>query len=68
MDDNDCGGIGGMEIGMGIRSTRRKPAPVTLSTTNPHDLTRVRNRAAAVGNRLLTAWGMARLKLTTKIK
>jgi hypothetical protein len=34
--DGDCGEIGGMKIGRGNRSTRRKPAPsVTLSTTNP---------------------------------
>jgi hypothetical protein len=31
--DGDCGEIGGMKIGKGNRSTRRKPA--TLSTTNP---------------------------------
>jgi hypothetical protein len=29
-DDNDCGAIGGMIIGKGNRSTRRKPAPVLL--------------------------------------
>jgi hypothetical protein len=35
--DGDCGEkIGGMMIGRGNRSTRRKPAPnSTLSTTNP---------------------------------
>jgi hypothetical protein len=34
--DGDCGEIGGMKIGTGNRSTRRKPAPsATLSTTNP---------------------------------
>jgi hypothetical protein len=34
--DGDCGEIGGMMIGRGNRSTRRKPAPLaTLSTTNP---------------------------------
>jgi hypothetical protein len=32
--DGDCGEIGGMKIGRGNRSTRRKPAP-ELSTTNP---------------------------------
>jgi hypothetical protein len=34
--DDDCGEIGGMKIGMGNRSTRRKPALVPLlSTINP---------------------------------
>jgi hypothetical protein len=32
----------------------------TLSTTNPHGLTKVRTRGAAVGSRWLTAWAMAR--------
>jgi hypothetical protein len=32
-DDGDCGAIGGMKIGRGNLSTRRKPAP--LFTTNP---------------------------------
>jgi hypothetical protein len=33
---SECGAIGGMRIGRGNRSTRRKPAPVkTLYTTNP---------------------------------
>jgi hypothetical protein len=27
IDENDCGAIGGMKIGRGNRSTRRKPAP-----------------------------------------
>jgi hypothetical protein len=35
IDDGDCGAIGGMKIGRGNRSTRMKPAPVPLSTTNP---------------------------------
>jgi hypothetical protein len=29
-DDDDCGAIGGMKIGRGNRSTRRKPTPVPL--------------------------------------
>jgi hypothetical protein len=33
IDDGDYGAIGGIKIGRGNRSTRRKPAP--LSTTNP---------------------------------
>jgi hypothetical protein len=33
--DGDCGEVGGMKIGRGHRSTRRKPAPAPLlSTTN----------------------------------
>jgi hypothetical protein len=34
--DGDCGEIGGIRIGRGNRSTRRKPAPAPLlSITNP---------------------------------
>jgi hypothetical protein len=34
--DDECGAVGGMRIGMGNRSTRRKPVPsATLSTINP---------------------------------
>jgi hypothetical protein len=29
-DDDDCGAVGGMRIGKGNRSTRRKPDPVPL--------------------------------------
>jgi hypothetical protein len=57
IDDGDCGEIGGMKIGRGNRSTRRKPAPAPLC---PHDQTRVRTRAAAVGSQRLTAWALAR--------
>jgi hypothetical protein len=36
IDEDDRGAIGGMKIGRGNRSTRRKPCPsATLSTTNP---------------------------------
>jgi hypothetical protein len=30
IDDGDCGAIGGMKIGRGNRSTRRKPTPAPL--------------------------------------
>jgi hypothetical protein len=60
-DDDDCGAIGGMRTGRVNRSTRRKPAPVPLRPPQiPHDLTRARTEAAAVGSRRLTAWAMAR--------
>jgi hypothetical protein len=40
IDDDDCGATGGMNIGRGNRSTRRKPAPVPLRPPQiPHDLT-----------------------------
>jgi hypothetical protein len=43
------------------RSTRRKPALITLCPPQiPHDLSRVRKRAAAVGSRPLISWAMAR--------
>jgi hypothetical protein len=36
--DGDCGEIGGMKIGRGYRSTRRKPAPAPLCPPQfPHD-------------------------------
>jgi hypothetical protein len=30
IDEGDCGAIGGMKIGRGNRSTRRKPAPASF--------------------------------------
>jgi hypothetical protein len=36
--DSDDGEIGGMMIGRGNRSTRRKPAPVPLRPPQPHTL------------------------------
>jgi hypothetical protein len=63
MDDEECGAVGGMRIGRGNRSTRRKLALVPLCAPQiPHDLTWVRTRAAAVGSRRLTAWAMARIE------
>jgi hypothetical protein len=51
--EDDCGAIGGMKIGMGNRSTRRKPAPAPLCPPQmPLDQTRDRTRAAAVGSQL----------------
>jgi hypothetical protein len=36
--DGDCGEIGGMKIGRGNQSTRRKPSPELLCTPQiPHD-------------------------------
>jgi hypothetical protein len=56
MIDDDNGAVGGMRIGRGNRSTRRKPAPVPLCPPQiPHDMTWDRTRAAAVGSRRLTA-------------
>jgi hypothetical protein len=56
VDDGDCGAIGGIKIGRGNRSTRRKPAPASLCPPQiPHDQTRARTRAAAVGSQRLTA-------------
>jgi hypothetical protein len=61
INEGDCGAIGGMKIGRGNRSTRRKPAPAPLCSPQiPHDQTRARTRAAAVGSQRLTAWAMAR--------
>jgi hypothetical protein len=61
IDEDECGAIGGMKIGRGHRSTRRKPAPAPLYPPQiPHDQTLARTRAAAVGSKRLTAWAMAR--------
>jgi hypothetical protein len=61
--DYDDGEFGGMKIGMGNRSTRRKPAPAPLCPPQiPLDQTRVQTRAAAVVSQRLTAWAMARPK------
>jgi hypothetical protein len=63
IDDGDCGATDGMKNGRGNRGTRRKPAPVPLCPPQiPHDLTRVRTRAAAAGSQRLTAWAMTRPK------
>jgi hypothetical protein len=54
--NDDYRAVGGMKIGRGNRSTRRKPAPVPLCPPQiPHDLTRDRTRAGAVGSQRLTA-------------
>jgi hypothetical protein len=56
IEDGDCGAIGGMKIDRGNRSTRRKPAQAPLCPPQiPHDQTRARTRAAAVGSQRLTA-------------
>jgi hypothetical protein len=61
MRDDESGAVGGMRIGRGSRSTRRKPAPIPLWPLQvAHDLTWARTRAAVVGSRWLTSWVMAR--------
>jgi hypothetical protein len=67
MIDDECGAVGGVKIGRANRSIRRKPAPVPLCPPKiPHDLTWAGIRVAAVGNRRLTAWAIARpLDFTT---
>jgi hypothetical protein len=50
-DDEEIGGM----IGRGNRSTRRKPAPVTLCPPQTSHAARTRTRAAAVGSQRLTA-------------
>jgi hypothetical protein len=53
---HECGAVGGMRIGRGNRSTRRKLAPVPLCPPQiPHDLPWARPRAATMGSRRLTA-------------
>jgi hypothetical protein len=49
MIDDDYGAVGGMRIGRGNRSTRRKPALVSLCPPQiPNDLTWDRTRAALI--------------------
>jgi hypothetical protein len=56
IDDGDCGAIGGIKIGRGNRSTRRKRSPEPLCPPLiTHDQTLARTRSAAVGSQLLTA-------------
>jgi hypothetical protein len=53
-DDGEL--FGGMKIGRGNRSTRRKPAPAPLCSPQiPFDQTRARTRSAALGSQRLTA-------------
>jgi hypothetical protein len=52
----DAGEFGGIKIGRGNQSTRRKPAPAPLCPPQiPLDQTRDRTRAAAVESQRLTA-------------
>jgi hypothetical protein len=53
--DYDDGEIGGMKTGKGIRSTRRKSAPVPLCPTQIPHAARTQTRTAAVGSQRLTA-------------
>jgi hypothetical protein len=55
IDDDECGAVGGMRIGRGNRSTRRKPASLPLCPPKIHYLTWVQTQAAAVGSQRLTA-------------
>jgi hypothetical protein len=52
--------IGGVMIGKGNRSTRRKLAPVPLCPPQTPDAARTRTWAAAVGSQRLTARATAR--------
>jgi hypothetical protein len=55
-DDYDCEAIGRMRIGRGKPKYSEKPAAVPLCPPQiPHDLSRVRTRAARMGIRRLTA-------------
>jgi hypothetical protein len=61
IDDGDCWATGGMKIGRGNRSTRKKPAPVPFCPPQIlHDQTRAWIRAAELGKQRLTAWAMLR--------
>jgi hypothetical protein len=53
--DYDDGEIGGMMIGRGNQSTRRKTVPMPLCPSKTPHAARTRTRAAAVGSQRLTA-------------
>jgi hypothetical protein len=56
MKDDECVTVGGIRIGRGNRSTRKKLAPVPLCSPQiPHYMMRARTWAAVVGSRQLTA-------------
>jgi hypothetical protein len=56
IEDGECRTVGGMRIGSGNRSTRRKPTAVPLYPPQiPYELRWAGTRAAAVGSRRLTA-------------
>jgi hypothetical protein len=62
IDEGDCGAIGGMKIGRGNRSTRRKPAPAPLWPPQIwHDHGRART-----GSQRLTVWAVVRKVLCTR--
>jgi hypothetical protein len=69
MIDDECETIGGMTV-RGNRSTRRRPALAAHYLPQfPHDLTRSRNRAAAVESQRLTTldmtWAYMKVSLTS---
>jgi hypothetical protein len=69
MIDDECEAVGGMRIGKGNRSTRRKPAPMPLCSPQiPHDPTYARTWTTAVGSRRLTARAMTRRLLMTMLE
>jgi hypothetical protein len=63
--DYDGGDIGGVN-GRGNRSTRRKPAPMSLCPQQTSHAARTRTRAAAVGSQRLTllTYGSVYMKMT----
>jgi hypothetical protein len=61
IDDDECGKVGGMRIGSGNRSTRRKLALMPLCPPQiKHGLTWARTGVAEMGRRRLTARAMVR--------
>jgi hypothetical protein len=66
--DYDDGESGGMTIGRGNRSTRRKLAAVLLCPPQTPHAARTRTRAAAVGSQRPTAWATARPSLKVSLR
>jgi hypothetical protein len=68
INEGDRGAIGGMKIGRGNRSTRRKPAPAPLCLPQiPHDQTRARTPGRRGGKPATNhlSYGAARTRLLT---
>jgi hypothetical protein len=69
IDDDNYGAVGGMRIGRGNRSTRRKPAPVPLCPPQiPHHLIWDRTRGKPATNHLSYGTASNAVTMVTNIK
>jgi hypothetical protein len=68
MDDDECGTAGGMIANRNGKNSEKTAAVPLCPLQIPHDLTRARTRAAAVGSQRPTASLAARPKLCIVLK